>query len=156
MKLDRIDCKILEILQQEGDISNLDLAKRVALSASPCARRVKQLSDAGFISGYVALLDAKKLGLDLHVILQVGLSTHRAESMRAFEDAVCAMPEVIECHLITGQSADYLLKVMVTDMQAYHQFLLQQLTPIDCVGNVQSSFVLKSVKAQTLLPVRAT
>ena len=153
MQLDRIDKKILQILQQQGDISNLDLAEKVALSPSPCLRRVKQLHTAGYIKRYVALLDQALLGLNLTVMVTVGLTSHTQSMLDEFEKSISAMPEVIECLLITGQAADYMLKVVVADLDAYHQFLMKKLTCMPDVSNVQSSFVLKHVADKTELPV---
>lgn len=153
MNLDRYDRLILTALQQNGRISNQELADSISLSPSPCLRRVRQLEDDGFIEGYVALLDARKLGLTLISFIQISMDRHTPERFDAFERMVESYPEVLECHLITGQSADYLLKVIVRDMDAYQQFLLQKLTRIEGVSGVHSSFVLKSPIAKTALPV---
>lgn len=152
-KLDRYDQHILQLLQQNGRISNQELADAIGLSPSPCLRRVKQLEDAGVIAGYVALLDAKQLGLSLMSFIQISMDKHTPERFSHFEEVICDYPEVLECHLITGQSADYLLKVLVEDMQAYQHFLLDKLTRIEGVTGVHSSFVMKSpVNRKTLNP----
>lgn len=153
MTLDRYDRLILEQLQQNGRISNQELADAISLSPSPCLRRVRQLEDEGMIRGYVALLDARKLGLTLMSFIHISMDKHTPERFESFERTVAGFPEVMECHLITGQSADYLLKVIVTDMDAYQQFLLQKLTRIEGVSGVHSSFVLKSPLLKTSLPV---
>ena len=153
MTLDRYDRLILEQLQQNGRISNQELADAISLSPSPCLRRVRQLEDDGMIRGYVALLDARKLGLTLMSFIHISMDKHTPERFESFERTVAGFPEVMECHLITGQSADYLLKVIVTDMDAYQQFLLQKLTRIEGVSGVHSSFVLKSPLIKTSLPV---
>lgn len=153
MTLDRYDRLILEQLQTSGRMSNQELADAINLSPSPCLRRVRQLEEEGFIRGYVALLNARKLGLTLMSFIHISMDKHTPERFEAFEKTVEAYPEVLECHLITGQSADYLLKVIVSDMDAYQQFLLQKLTRIKGVSGVHSSFVLKSPVAKTALPV---
>ncbi len=153
MALDRYDRLILEELQRNGRISNQELADAISLSPSPCLRRVRQLEEEGMIKGYVALLNARKLGLTLMSFISLSVDKHTPDRLESFERAVASFPEVMECHLITGQSADYLLKVIVTDMDAYQQFLLQKLTRIEGVSGVHSSFVLKSPVVKTALPV---
>jgi Lrp/AsnC family leucine-responsive transcriptional regulator len=151
--IDRTDKKILDILQHEAQISNQELAEQVALSPSPCLRRVKQLTENGTIYKQVALLNPKKIGLELTVIVLVGLNSHQASVMNGFEEAMRMQPEVIQCYLITGQSADYLLKVIVPDLNAYQAFLLEKLTSIDGVGSVHSSFILRTICETTALPL---
>lgn len=151
--MDRIDKKILELLQENCQISNQELADLVALSPSSCLRRVKLLEDQGYIKKQVALLEPEKIGLNLTVIILVGLSNHQPAMMQAFEDAVRFLPEVIQCYLITGQSADYLLKIIVPDLNAYQAFLLEKLTCINGVDNVHSSFILRNVCETTALPL---
>jgi Lrp/AsnC family leucine-responsive transcriptional regulator len=153
MELDRYDRLILEALQQNGRISNQELADSISLSPSPCLRRVRALEESGLIDGYVTLLNARKLGLTLVSFVQISMDKHTPDRFEVFEKTVADYPEVLECHLITGQSADYLLKVIVKDMDAYQQFLLQKLLTIDGVGGVHSSFVLKSPIDKTALPV---
>ncbi len=153
MELDRYDRLILEALQQNGRISNQELADSISLSPSPCLRRVRALEESGLIDGYVALLNARKLGLTLVSFIQISMDKHTPDRFDVFEKTVGAYPEVLECHLITGQSADYLLKVIVKDMDAYQQFLLQKFTRIEGVSGVHSSFVLKSPIDKTALPV---
>ena len=130
MQLDNLDRRILKLLQRDGGITNLELAQRVGLSASPCARRVRQLEEAGVIEGKVTLLNASKLDLKLTALIQISMDRHTPERFAVFEEAVRACPEVIECLLITGQAADYLLKVVVPDMERYQQFLLNKITRI--------------------------
>ena len=153
MKLDRIDCHILSILQNDASISNLELADRVGLSATPCARRVKQLEEIGLIRGSVVLLDQKALGLSLTVYIQISMDRHTADRFDAFEEQVRAFPEVVELALITGQTADYLAKVVLPDMDHFQSFLLGRLTKLDGVTGVQSSFVLRKPINNTALPV---
>lgn len=153
LELDRYDRMILATLQQQGRMSNQELADSISLSPSPCLRRVRALEEAGVINGYVALANARKLGLTLMAFIQISMDKHTPDRFATFEQAVASHPEVLECHLITGQSADYLLKVIVTDMDAYQLFLLQKLTRIEGVSGVHSSFVLKSPVNKTALPV---
>ena len=155
MRLDRYDQHILEVLQQDGRINNQDLADRIGLSPSPCLRRVRALEESGLIMGYRALLDAKKLGLTLMALIHISMDLHTPERFANFEAAVCVLPEVLECLLITGQDADYQLKVAVRDMDHYQSLLLDQLTRIEGVTGVHSSFVLRRVVDKTALAVMA-
>jgi Lrp/AsnC family leucine-responsive transcriptional regulator len=154
MNLDNFDRRILAELQENGRISNQDLADRIGLSPSPCLRRVRALEEAGVIAGYRALLDPRRLGLDLMAILSISMDRHTPERFEGFEQAVAAMPEVLECLLITGREADYQLKVIVRDMDHYQELLLQRITRIEGVTGVHSSFVLRRVVDRTSLPVR--
>jgi len=151
MKLDRYDKKILEILQAEGRIHNQDLADRIGLSASPCLRRVRALEESGLILGYRAMLDARKLGLTLMALIHISMDVHTPERFDHFEAAVAVLPEVLECLLITGQDADYQLKVVVRDMDHYQFLLLNKITRIEGVTGVHSSFVLRRVVDKTTL-----
>lgn len=153
MQLDRYDLQILNILQQDGRISNLELADRIGLSASPCLRRVKTLEEAGLITGYHALLDAKKLGLSLLALIHISMDQHTPERFNHFETEIALLPEVLECLLITGQDADYQLKVIVKDMDAYQDLLLNRITRINGVTGVHSSFILRQVINKTALPI---
>jgi len=153
MTLDRYDRKMLEVLQQEGRISNQDLAERIGLSPSPCLRRMRALEESGVISGYRAHLDARKLGLSLMALIQISMDRHTPERFANFEEKIRALPEVLECLLITGQDADYQVKVMVEDMQAYQELLLNKITRIDGVTGVHSSFVMRQVVDKTALSV---
>lgn len=151
--LDRTDRHILEELQRDGRISNQDLAQRVNLSPSPCLRRVRALEESGIIAGYRALLDARKLGLSLMALIHISMDRHTPERFANFEEKVAALPEVLECLLITGQAADYQLKVVVRDMDAYQALLLNKITRIPGVSGVHSSFVMRQVVNKTALPV---
>ncbi len=153
MELDRYDKRILELLQQDGRISNQDLAEQIGLSPSPCLRRVRALEESGLILGYRALLDAKRLGLSLMALIHISMDRHTPERFENFEQRIAALPEVLECLLVTGQDADYQLKVVVADMDAFQQLLLQRITRIDGVSGVHSSFVLRRVVDKTSLPV---
>lgn len=153
MTLDRYDRQILQVLQQDGRISNQDLADRIGLSPSPCLRRVRALEEAGIIAGYRALVDARRLGLSLMALIHISMDRHTPERFAHFEAQVSAMPEVLECLLITGQEADYQLKVLVQDMDAYQALLLGKITRIEGVSGVHSSFVLRRVVERTAVPV---
>ncbi len=153
MKLDRYDRRILELLQQNGRLTNLELAEHIGLSPSPCLRRVRALERSGIISGYRALLDAHRLGLSLVALVYISMDRHTPERFANFDARIRALPEVLECLLITGQQADYQLKVAVRDMPAYEQLLLHKITRIEGVTGVHSSFVLRRVVDKTALPL---
>ena len=153
MTLDRYDRQILEILQQDGRISNQDLADKIGLSASPCLRRVRSLEDSGLIIGYRAHLDAKKLGLSLMALIHISMDRHTPERFAHFEQIVSELPELLECLLITGQAADYQIKIVVNDMDAFQILLLNKITRIEGVSGVQSSFVMRRVVDKTALPI---
>ncbi len=153
MNLDRYDRRILELLQKDGRISNQDLAERIGLSPSPCLRRVRALEEAGIITAYRALVDARKLGLSLTALIHISMDRHTPERFANFEKKITALPEVLECLLITGQDADYQVKVVVADMDAYQALLLNKITRIEGVTGVHSSFVLRKVVDETALPV---
>ncbi len=151
--LDKIDKNILQLMQANGRISNLELAEKVGLSPTPCSRRVKQLEESGLIDRHVTLLNAEALGLNLTAIIGISMDRHTPDRFETFETAITQMPEVIECSIVTGQSADFLLKVVVKDMQHYEKFLLGQLTKLSGVTGVHSSFVLRKVVDKTALPL---
>ncbi len=153
MKLDRYDRRILEVLQENGRISNQDLAERIGLSPSPCLRRVRALEESGLIAGYRAVLDPGRLGLSLMALVHISMDRHTPERFARFDAAIAALPEVLECLLITGQEADYQLKVVVADMAAYQDFLLNKVTRIEGVSGVHSSFVLRRVVERTAVPL---
>jgi len=153
MDLDKQDKRILATLQHDGSVTNLELADKIGLSPSPCARRVKQLEEAGFINKKVALLNANKLNLKLTALIQISMDKHTPDRFELFEKKVSQYPEVMECLLITGQSADYQLKVVVADMEIYQEFLLNKITRIQGVSDVHSSFILREVINSTELPL---
>lgn len=153
MKLDRTDKRLLVAMQENGRISNLELAERVGLSPSPCSRRVKQLEEEGYIQQHITLLNPEKIDLKLTAMLFISMDRHTPDRFEAFEKEVSGYPEVLECSLITGQSSDYLLKVVVPDMDAYQDFLLGRLTRIKGVSGVHSSFVLRRVIDNKALPL---
>ncbi len=153
MHLDRLDKRILALLQEDGSISNLELADRVGLSPSPCARRVRRLEEAGIIERRVTLLAPRPLGLDLTAYIQISMDRHTPDRLENFQRRIAECPEVLECSLVTGQAADYLVKVVVPDMDAYQRFLLGRVTRIEGVTGVQSSFALRQVVSKTALPL---
>lgn len=153
LTLDKIDKKILGLMQENGRISNLELAERVGLSPTPCSRRVKRLEESGLILRHVTLLDPSIIGLDLTAIISIAMDRHTPDRFEKFSAAVSVMPEVMECSIVTGQSADFLLKVIVRDMRHYEQFLLGHLTKLPGVTGVHSSFVLRNVVSKTALPL---
>jgi Lrp/AsnC family leucine-responsive transcriptional regulator len=153
IQLDRYDRQILQLLQEDGRISNQDMADRIGLSPSPCLRRVRALEESGLITGYRALLDAKALGFSLMALIHISMDRHTPERFERFEQQIGEIPEVMECLLITGQAADYQLKVVVKDMDAYQALLLNRITRIEGITGVHSSFVLRRVIDKTALPV---
>jgi Lrp/AsnC family leucine-responsive transcriptional regulator len=150
--MDAIDLRILERLQNDARISNVELARAVNLSPSPCLARVRALEEDGTIGRYVTLLDPKKIGITVSVLVQVTLEKQVEPALEAFERAVRERPEVMECYLMTGD-ADYLLRVLVPDVPAFERFILEFLSRVPGVGNIKSSFALKQVKYQTALPL---
>ena len=150
--MDAIDLKILSELQKNARIANVDLARAVSLSPSPCLARVRALEQSGTIDRYVTLLDPKKLGLTVSVLVQVTLERQIESALETFERAVRERPEVMECYLMTGD-ADYLLRVVVPDVPAFERFILDFLSRVPGVGNIKSSFALKQVKYRTALPI---
>jgi Lrp/AsnC family leucine-responsive transcriptional regulator len=150
--MDVIDQRILAHLQHDARISNVDLARAVNLSPSPCLSRVRALEAAGYIDRYVTLLNPKMLGLAVSVLVQVTLEKQVEPALETFEKAVRERPEVMECYLMTGD-ADYLLRVLVPDVPAFERFILEFLSKVPGVGNIKSSFALKQVKYQTALPL---
>ena len=153
MSLDRYDQQILRILQQDGHISNQALSERIGLSPSPCLRRVKALEDSGLIEGYRAVVNAKQLGLTLMALIHISMDRHTSERFAHFEEQISRLDEVLECLLVTGQSADYQLKVIVKDMDAFQMLLLNKITHIEGVSGVHSSFVLRKVVNRTMIPI---
>ena len=151
--MDRYDRQILMVLQRDGRISNQDLAEAIGLSPSPCLRRVRQLEDEGIIDRYVALLNQDKLGLKMTALIHISMDRHTPERFANFEEQVAAFPEVQACYLITGQSADYVVKAVVADMDQFQAFLLGKLTRIEGVSGVHSSFVMRKVVDKTALEI---
>ncbi len=151
-RLDRTDLALLAILQREGRLANAELAERVSLSASACLRRVQRLEQAGVLAGYGAILDPARLGLGLQAFVRVQLARHDAEAIAAFTGRVNAWDEVVACHALTGDM-DYLLHVVVQDLEHFSRFLLDHLLNASGVADVNSSFVLRTVKQARALPL---
>jgi len=153
VKLDRTDRRILEAMQKNGRISNLELADLVGLSPTPCSRRVKRLEESGVIESHVSILNQSVLGLKLTAYIGISMDRHTPDRFEEFEDKVREFAEVMECSVVTGQSADYLLKAVLPDMEYYEKFLLGKLTRIPGVTGVHSSFELRRVVHRTALPL---
>jgi Lrp/AsnC family leucine-responsive transcriptional regulator len=151
-RLTRVDRRILEVLQTDAQLSNVELAERVGLSPSPCLRRVKLLEAQGLIGGYVALLDRRKIGLGVMAFVEVQMDRHSDVGVAAFRAAMEGHAEIVACHMMTG-SFDYLLKIVVSDLDAYAEFTLQHLLKMPGVKDVRSSFVLDTLKDSTALPL---
>ena len=152
MNLDTTDLRILDELQRDGGLSNVELAKRVHLSPSPCLARVKALEASGVIDRYVAIANATKLGLGLNVFISISLRSQSKQSLADFEQRIAEHDEVMECYLMTGDS-DYLIRVAVADIGALEKFILEQLSPIPGLEKIRSSFALKQVRYKTALPL---
>lgn len=152
MALDATDLRILAALQKRGRMSNADLSEKVHLSPSACHRRVQRLEAEGYISGYVALLDARKLGVPTTVFVEITLQGQADEVLDAFERAVARIPDVLECHLMAG-SADYILKVVAENTEDFARIHRQHLARLPGVAQMQSSFALRTVFKTTALPV---
>jgi Lrp/AsnC family leucine-responsive transcriptional regulator len=152
MSLDDTDRRILRVLQRKGRISNAELAESVNLSASACHRRVQRLEGDGYIREYVALLNARKLGMPTTVFVEIKLSSQADELLEAFEKAVARVPDVLECHLMAG-TADYILKIVAEDTEDFARIHRQYLTRLPGVAQMQSSFALRTVFKTTALPV---
>ncbi len=150
--LDDIDRRILAALQANARISNVELANMAGLSPSPCLRRVRAMEEAGVIKRYAALLEPAALGLPISVFVQVTLERQVEHALEAFEKAMQERPEVMECYLMTGD-ADYLLRIVVSDLTAYERFLKHHLTQISDIASIKSSFALNQVKYSTALPL---
>ena len=153
MVVDSFDRQILRVLQQDGRISNQDLADRIGLSPSPCLRRVRALEESGIVTGYRALIDAKALGYTLMALIYISMDKHTPERFEHFENEISQFSEVQECLLITGQDADYQIKVIVRDMDAFQELLLNRINRIQGVTGVHSSFVLRRVVGKMSVPV---
>ncbi len=151
-QLDAIDRRILEHLQDNARISNVDLAARVGISASPCWRRVRELEASGVIANYATLVDAASVGLTVSVFVNVSLEKQVEQELEVFQNAIRDRPEVMECYLMTGE-ADFLLRVVVRDLMAYERFLMDHLTRVPGIASIKSSFALKQVKYRTALPL---
>lgn len=153
MNIDEIDAAILEVLQHDGRISNVKLAEVVHLSESACLRRVKALEDSGVIDGYRATVNARRIGLPGSVFVNIALSSQEQADLDSFEEAVLAVPEVMECYLMTGEF-DYLLRVVVADAEDYERVHRRSLTGLPAVARVHSSFALRAIQEGVVLPMK--
>lgn len=154
MQLDAIDVKLLEALQDEGRLTNAELAERVALSPSPCWRRLKRLETEGVIRGYQAQLDRRKLGLGVLAFVSILLDNHSEKIAREFEAGVAAIPEIISCHNVSGHF-DFLLQVVAEDLDRFSYLVLHRVRTLPGVKEINTSFSLKEVKATSQLPLPA-
>jgi len=152
MPLDATDRRILAELQRDAKLTNVELARRVHLSPSPCLARVRALEDSGVIQRHVTLLDPRQLDLGVNVFIHVSLERQVDRALDAFESTVCAFPQVMECYLMSGD-ADYLLRVVVANVEALQRFIVDELTRIPGIASIRSSFALKQVKYETALPI---
>lgn len=151
-KLDRIDRKILRDLQEDGRITNVELARRAGISAPPCLRRVRALEESGYIRGYHADLDPEKLGFDVTVFAFVGLNSQAESDLKRFEEMALSWPLVRECHMLQGET-DFLLKVVAQDLDSYNRFLTSQLTAAPNVASVRSAIGIRTAKRQSGVPI---
>ncbi|MBO9123754.1 MULTISPECIES: Lrp/AsnC family transcriptional regulator [unclassified Rhizobium] len=150
--MDDIDRRILRILQREGRVQNTDLATRVGLSPTPCLRRVKLLEEAGIIEGYVAHLDAAKIGLHLTLFVRIWLTGQDADTVDHFTSQIIKLPEVVECHLMAGD-CDFILRVVASDLDAYRKFQINHLSRIEGVKNLKTEIPMQQIKLTSELPV---
>lgn len=152
LSIDAIDRRILAVLQEEGRLPVVDLAERVGLSPSPCLRRLRALEEAGLIAGYRAVLDRSRIGLGLTVFVGIRVEVHRDRNANALQAAVLEMPEVVACHIVSG-NADFLLEVVVADLAAYERFILGSLLKLPMIRDVRSAFSIRTVKTAAPLPL---
>jgi Lrp/AsnC family transcriptional regulator, leucine-responsive regulatory protein len=151
-KLDRIDSKIIAMLQSDGRITLQELADKVGLSPTPCARRLRMMEDEGIIKGYSAIIDQAKIGLPVSAFASIKLERQREEYLDRFAQTVSKWPEVVDCYLMTGQY-DYLMRVVVADLAAYEAFLKTKLTRLEGVASIETSFALGQTKRSEVLPL---
>lgn len=149
--IDDTDKRLLRLLQTEARMSITELAERVNLSATPCARRVKRLEDTGIITGYYTQTNAQKLGYLLAIFIAISMDRHTAERFEQFERKIQSFDEVVSCSIVTGRSEDYLIKVRVRDMAHYEEFLLHRLNRIEGVAQVHTSFELREVFSRSII-----
>jgi Lrp/AsnC family leucine-responsive transcriptional regulator len=151
-ELDTIDRKIIGTLQEDGRRTNVEVADAVGLSPSPCLRRTKRLEAEGVIRGYRAILDRKTVGLGLTVFAEIRAEKHSKECAQMYQDALAAMPEVVSCHMVSGQ-ADFLAEIVVPDLQTYERFLTEKLLVLPRVADVRSNFAMREIKSAAPLPL---
>jgi DNA-binding Lrp family transcriptional regulator len=153
MRFDEIDMRILALLQENGRMTNVELAERVGLTAPPCLRRVRALEESGAINGYHAALEASALGYNLTVFAMVSLRSQAETDLKAFEALVAEIPEVRECHMLNGE-IDFILKIVATDLQSFQTLLTSKLTPAPNVEHVKTSLTIRTSKAMPGVPVQ--
>ena len=151
-EIDAIDGRIIAALQADGRLTNVELAERVGLSPSPCLRRVKRLERDGYIEAYRAILRRSRVGLGLTVFVGVKIDGHANERATKFEEAVLAMPEIVACHMVSGDT-DYLLEVVIPDLEHYQRFLVGKLLELPIVKDVRSNIAIQTLKAAAPLPL---
>ncbi|WP_249696386.1 Lrp/AsnC family transcriptional regulator [Stappia sp. WLB 29] len=153
IRLDAIDWHILKELQADGRITNVELARRVGISAPPCLRRVRALEEAGLITGYRTLLDEKQLGYEVTAFAMVGLHSQTESDLNAFEDKVKSWPEVRESYMLSGE-VDFLLKCVVPDLQSFQNFIIRELTATPNVDSVRTALTIRQTKNEPVVPVK--
>lgn len=153
IQLDQIDVSVLRMLQQDARVTHKELAKQVSLSPPGLVKRLRRLERAGVVRQYTALVDREAIGLDLLCFVHVTLGHHQIEAVRRFRESVVEIPEVLECHHVTGEF-DYLIKVLVRNHHHLESFLVEKLTPLPGVDRIRTSVVLREVKCTTAIPVR--
>jgi Lrp/AsnC family transcriptional regulator, leucine-responsive regulatory protein len=151
-ELDKTDLKILDALQRDGRLTNAELAEKVGLSLSPCWRRLKRLEESGVISGYQAVLNRKVLGLSVTAFVRIDIERHTPAMERRFEEAIADYPEIVSCHVISGEGA-FMLIVVSDSLESYSSFALKTLMALPGVKDTRTSFSLKEVKASSTLPL---
>jgi Lrp/AsnC family transcriptional regulator, leucine-responsive regulatory protein len=151
MALDQTDRRILALLQEDGRRSNVEVADLVALSPSPCLRRIKRLESEGIIQGYRAVIDREAIGLSLTVFIEITVEKHSRENAQALHQRLEKLPEVISCHMISG-AADFIAEIVVPDLKAYERLLTEELLALPMVGGIRSNFSLRRVKSDAPLP----
>jgi Lrp/AsnC family leucine-responsive transcriptional regulator len=152
MGIDSTDRRILAVLQEDGRRSNVDVAEAVALSPSPCLRRIRRLESEGIIRGYRAIIDREAVGLDLTVFVEIKVDKHSSENARILHETLAAMPEVVSCHMVSGV-ADFLAEIVVPDLKSYERLLSERLLVLPMVADVRSNFALRRIKADAPLPL---
>jgi len=150
--LDEIDLRLLSYIQSDARLTNIELAQKVGLSPSPCLRRLRNLENKGIILGYMTFVDQTRVGFPISVFVNVTLKEQTELALEQFESSINALPEVMECYLMTGIS-DYLLRVVANDLVDYERFLKEHLTRIPLIASIQSSFALKQIIYRTALPL---
>ena len=151
--LDRMDKAILSLMQRDATLTNQQIADEIGLSPAPCSRRIRQLVEADYISKQMAILNRRAINLNLVAIVGISMDYHTAERFAGFEQAIAEIPEVVECFIVTGQQADYIIKVVVPDMDHYEKILLTQINTIEGVESVHTSFQLRDVFDNRPLPL---